>query len=386
MPTNNIISRSNAHALEVEQTIINEIIQGVAQGSSILPLMTKLPNMTGKQAKMAVLSSLPEAYWVSGDTGLKQTTEMAWKNKFIYAEELAVVVPIPEAVLADSTYNIWGEVKPRIIEQFYKKIDKAIILGDDKPQLWREGLIPSIINTGNSVKPASNNLYTQISNAMGEVEKDGFDVTGLLGSIALKAAFRTGLLDSTGQPLANSEVTSLQRSFARNGAWNDKLAKFIVGDFKQAVYAIRQDIEFKIFDSGVVTDNSGKIIYNLMQQDMVALRVTMRLGWELPNPINALNSDESTRFPFALVEPSTAPTTYNVEFVVKSGTAADSQVVEGAYVDFGGNILKTNASGKATFKSLGEANYTYSVEKDGKKATGTVAVEKAAQTVSVALV
>ena len=181
-------------------------------------------------------------------------------------------------------------------------------------------------------------------------------------------------------------MTGLQRTFARNGAWDDKLAKFIVGDFKQAVYAIRQDIEFKIFDSGVVTNSDGKIIYNLMQQDMVALRVTMRLGWELPNPINALNTDESTRFPFALVEPATAPTTYNVEFVVKDGTGTDATTVEDAYVEFGGNILKTNASGKATFKSLGNEKYAYSVEKDGKKATGTVDVATAAQTVSVALV
>lgn len=296
----NITSRTNAQALMGDQKIVNEIIQGVVQGSTILPLMTKLPNMTGAQAKIAVLAQLPEAYWIDGDTGLKGLTNAAWKNKYLYAEELAVVVPIPDAVIADAEYDIWGEIKPRIIEQFYKKIDEAIIDGKNKPTQWRAGLVPSVTAAGNVVAKTSN-LYNDISDAMTAVETDGFDVTGILGGVALKGEFRKGLVDSTGQPLANSEVTELPKAFAKNGSFDGTVAKAIVGDFKQAVFAIRQDIEFKLFDSGVITNSEGEIIYNLIQQDMKALRVTMRLGWELPNPINVLNDDENTRLPFAYI-------------------------------------------------------------------------------------
>ena len=98
---NSIIVRNDTTAIESVNKIVDEIIQGVTQGSTILPLMTKLPNMTAKQAKMAVLASLPEAYWVNGDNGLKETSSMAWANKYITAEELAVVVPIPQSVLDD---------------------------------------------------------------------------------------------------------------------------------------------------------------------------------------------------------------------------------------------------------------------------------------------
>lgn len=268
----NITSRTNAQALMGDQKIVNEIIQGVVQGSTILPLMTKLPNMTGAQAKIAVLAQLPEAYWIDGDTGLKGLTNAAWKNKYLYAEELAVVVPIPDAVIADAEYDIWGEIKPRIIEQFYKKIDEAIIDGKNKPTQWRAGLVPSVTAAGNVVTKTSN-LYNDISDAMTKVETDGFDVTGILGGVALKGEFRKGLVDSTGQPLANSEVTELPKAFAKNGSFDGTVAKAIVGDFKQAVFAIRQDIEFKLFDSGVITNSEGEIIYNLIQQDMKALRV-----------------------------------------------------------------------------------------------------------------
>lgn len=362
MAYNDRITRANAKPLEAEQTIINEIIQGVVENSQILPLATRLPNMTASQAKMAVLAGLPEAYFVTDDGGLKQTTKLAWKNKFIYAEELAVIVPIAKAVLDDASYDIWGQVKPRIVEAMYKKIDEAIITGKGKPANWRDGLIPSIINAGNNVTySADDNTFIKISKAMGKVEADGFDVTGILGGVGLKQAFREGLRDTTGQPLANSEVTELPRKYVKNGAW-DSTVNFIVGDFKQLVYSIRDDITFDVFDSGVITDGSGNIIFNLIQQDMLALRVTFRLGYELPNSINAVNPDESTRFPFALVENSSAPTTYTVTFTV---TDTSSSAVQNAIITFGGQVLKTNSSGQAVFKSLGNASYLYSVEKDG---------------------
>ena len=317
MPTYNTnIGRNDAKALIPTQDIIDEIIQGAVKNSKALQIMTRLPNMTTKQAKMPVLAMLPEAYWVDGDTGLKQTSKAMWGNKFITAAELAVIVPIPEAVLDDASYDIWGQIRPRIEEAFGKKIDEAIFLGKDKPTEWREGLIASIYNANAAVAPSTNNLYTQISNAMGKVEQDGFDVNGLVGGLALKQAFREGFVDTTGQPLANSEVTSLAREFVDNGAWDNTLAKFIVGDFKQAVYSIRQEITFKILDQGVITNGDGAVVLNLAQQDCVALRAVMRLGWEIPNPINAENPDEETRFPFALVEPSSAATTYNVTFTV----------------------------------------------------------------------
>lgn len=73
--------------------------------------------------------------------------------------------------------------------------------------------------------------------------------------------------------------------FPVNGAYDPEESLAIVGDWSQLVYAIRQDMTFKIFDSGVVQDpTTGNILYNLMQNDMVALRAVMRLGWEIPNP------------------------------------------------------------------------------------------------------
>ena len=64
---------------------------------------------------MPVLDMLPMAYFVNGDNGAKKTTKQAWDKKFITAEEIAVIVPIPEAVLDDAEYDIWAEVKPSAV-------------------------------------------------------------------------------------------------------------------------------------------------------------------------------------------------------------------------------------------------------------------------------
>lgn len=132
---------------------------------------------------------------------------------------------------------------------------------------------------------------------MVKVETSGYNVTGVLGGVDLKGQFRM-MLDDTGQPIKGTEIDGLPKYFIDNGAWDSSKAKLIVGDFTQAVYAIRQDITYKVLDQAVIQDPSdGTILYNLAQEDMVALRVVMRIGWEVPNPVNALAEDESVLLP-----------------------------------------------------------------------------------------
>lgn len=378
-----IIERSNI--IESTPALTAEMFQNVVSDSKILPLMRRLPDMTKSKESVAVNTLMAQAYWVSGDTGLKETTKAAWENKYLYAEEIAVVVPMPINVLNDSDYDIVGNIRPQIEAAFAKKIDEAILSGKNKPARFREGLIPSILNAGNNVVPSTNTLYKQISDAMGKVEEDGYEVNGILGGVGLKKVFREGLLDTTNQPLQGSEVTGLPRAFIDNGAWDSKV-KAIVGDFQQAVYSIREDIEFKLFDTGVITDSAGNVLYNLLQQDMVALRATMRIGWEIPNPVNALNGNEDTRFPFAYIENASAPTTYDVTFTVMDD-ASSASAISGAKVNMAGQTQTTDASGIATFKSLGDATYNYSVKKANFVTfENSVSVSSASASVSVTLI
>lgn len=296
------IDKTNVEAL-IDAQVANEIFEGVVRESKALSMFRRLPNMTSDKTKLRVLDSLPIAYFVDESTnnGRKNLTKMAWDKKYINAAELAVIVPIKENVLNDTSIDIWAEVKPRVVEAFGKKIDNAIFNGTDKPADWRAGLIPSIVTAGAEVTEGDN-LYSDINDVMTKVEESGYNVTGLLGGVGLKGKFRM-LTDTTGQPIKGTEIDSLPKAFLDNGAWDKTKSILIAGDFSQAVYAIRQDVTYKVLTEAVIQDpSSGDILYNLAQDDMVALRVVMRLGWEIPNPVNALN-ETATRFPFANLKP-----------------------------------------------------------------------------------
>lgn len=307
------IDRTGAEALISEQ-VANEIIQGVAEQSSVLRMGKKLPNMSKKKYRMPVLDMLPVAYWVNGDNGFKQTSKMAWKNKYIIAEELAVIIPIPEAVLDDADYDIWGEVKPRAIEALHKKIDGAILFDVEKPDTWRDGIVTGAAAAGNVVMLANgDDLYDKImaeDGVIAMVENSGYYPTGHMADISMRAKLR-GLKDTTGQPIFKHDVQGVTNyaldgspmDFPRNGAFDKSQALMISGDFSQLVYSIRQDVTYKVLTEATIVDPSTKeVIYALAQQDMVALRIVMRLGWEIPNPINSLKPTEAERFPFAVLK------------------------------------------------------------------------------------
>jgi len=297
------IGRSDVDAL-IETQVANEIFEGVVRNSKALQLFKRLPNMTSDKTKLRILDSLPIAYFVdeTQDNGRKNLTKVAWDKKFINAAEIAVIVPIKENDLNDADIDIWAQVKPRLVEAFGRKIDDAMLMGVGKPTDWRKGLVPSIEEVGAEVEETENGLYSDINDAMVKVEESGYNVTGLIGGVGLKGKFRM-MTDTTGQPLQATEIGSLPRTFVDNGTWDKTKSTLIVGDFSQAVYSIRNDITYKVLTEAVIQDpTDGSILYNLAQDDMVALRVTMRLGWEIPNPVNAENETE-TRFPFASLKP-----------------------------------------------------------------------------------
>lgn len=379
------ITKYNVEAL-FEPDVLEEIIQGTVKQSVAMQLFRRLPNMSTDTMKMRVLDTLPVAYWVNeGDAnGRKKLTKMAWDKKYIVAEEIAVIIPIKENVLNDSDIDLWGEIKPRISEAFAKKFDEAVFSGVDAPDGFRADLLTSVVNAGSLVtQQAGETLYSVIDKAMGKVEESDYIPNGLVGGLNLKSKFRN-MLDTTGQPLNTTEIGSLTRYYVANGAWDKTKAMMIVGDFSQAVYAIRQDVTYKLLDQAVIQDpTTGDILYNLAQEDMVALRCVMRLGWEIPNPITAEAPDEATRFPFAAIKGTNDAgiTTQDVTFTVGDGKDVGEDFFEGVTINAGGMRHKTGSDGKAKFK-LQEGTYDYTATLagyntvKGKVKVGASAVEE----------
>ena len=390
-----ITSRADAEAIIREQ-VVSTIFQDAPKQSVFMSLARKLPNMTSNQTRIRVLDFLPTAYWVNGDTGMKQTSKQAWDNVYINAAELAVIIPIPEAVLDDAEFDIFGEITPRVNEAIGQKVDSAIIFGVNRPAEWQNDIVTLARQAGNNVAPSGSpdyyNLILGEGGVISKVEEDGYMSTGALASMGMRAKLR-GIKATDGTPIFKSDMQGSTNYaldgapmyFPQNGAFDNTIAQLIIGDFKQAVYAIRQDITVKILDQGVIQDPATKeIAYNLAQQDMVALRVVFRMGWALPNPATRMDEDR-VGCPFAYLEPAMAMTTQKVTFTVKDNDS-EPKAVEGAIVDVNGSRLKTNASGVAEFH-LRPGTYPAKIRKSGYgTVTETVSVDKSAVPKAVTLI
>ncbi len=390
-----ITSRADAEAIIREQ-VVSTIFQDAPKQSVFMSLARKLPNMTSNQTRIRVLDFLPTAYWVNGDTGMKQTSKQAWDNVYINAAELAVIIPIPEAVLDDAEFDIFGEITPRVNEAIGQKVDSAIIFGVNRPAEWQNDIVTLARQAGNNVAPSGSPDYYDLilgeGGVISKVEEDGYMSTGALASMGMRAKLR-GIKATDGTPIFKSDMQGSTNYaldgapmyFPQNGAFDNTIAQLIIGDFKQAVYAIRQDITVKILDQGVIQDPATKeIAYNLAQQDMVALRVVFRMGWALPNPATRMDEDR-VGCPFAYLEPATAMTTQKVTFTVKDNDS-EPKAVEGAIVDVNGSRLKTNASGVAEFH-LRPGTYPAKIRKSGYgTVTETVSVDKSAVPKAVTLI
>lgn len=331
MPTfDSNTTRTDAGAL-IPEDAAREILQTVSEGSIVTRLARRMPNMSRAQRRVPVLSVLPQVYFV-GESGrspqtfdeVKQTTEMQWGNKYLNAEEIAVIVPIAQNVIDDVDYDLWGEIRPQIVAAIGAKIDAAVFFGTsdvDVPVTWPDGLLVQmpadhIVAVGDVTLDGRNDLYNDIlgdGGVISKVEEDGYFVNGNIAALSMRSKLRS-LRDDNGNPIfvqnmqqgTTYSLDGQRLEFPTNGAWDAAQALLMSGDWTQVVWALRQDINYKLLTEGVITNNANprQIIYNLGQDDMVALRVTFRMAWQIANPINRVNTNSTTRFPFATLVPA----------------------------------------------------------------------------------
>jgi HK97 family phage major capsid protein len=304
------IERSGASAL-IPEEVSNIILKDVQNKSAAMSLFRRLP-MGTNQTRLRILAALPQAYWVDGDTGLKQTTSIAWDNKFLVAEELAAIVPIPEALLDDVDYDVWGAVQPLLSDAIAIALDAAVFFETNKPASFPTGIVAGAVAASHVVVRGTaaadaGGVPADISNAFSKVEEDGFAVSGIVANQRYKGLLRNAR-DGEGRQL--NEVNSSQAygvgiDYAMEGQWptGTSQPEFIAGDFSHGILGVRTDVTYKLLDQAALFNPDGTVQYNLPQQDMVALRVMARFGFQTDNTINRTKptKTDATRYPWAVI-------------------------------------------------------------------------------------
>lgn len=292
----------------IPETVATEIIKE-APGQSVVINKARPVPMSTKVSKQPVLASLPDAYWLAGDTDLKQTTEVLWENVVMTAEELAVLVPVPNALIDDTSIPIWDEVKPLLVEAIGKKVDAAAIWGDDKPASWPTAIVPGATAAGNKVT-AGADLSVGVAELGRTLATDGYAANGFISQPGFNWRL-VGMRGSDGHPIYSPSLAAgqpaslygLQLDPVTNGAWKTTTpaTDLIALDWTKFVVGIRQDITFDLFDQMVISDSAGKVIFNAAQQDSKVLRVVFRVGFQTANPLTRVNPSKATRYPAAVL-------------------------------------------------------------------------------------
>lgn len=307
---NEQITRSN---VPVPTEVVNEILQE-APAQSVALTQFKRARMSTKTQTQPVLSVLPDAYWVNGDTGLKQTTHAEWGNLTMTAEELAVLVPIPNALIDDTNIPLWEEIKPLLIESVGKKVDLATMWGIEKPASFPTAMVPGAIAAGNVVAEGTGvDLGVDVATLAGKVAEDGFNVDTFAGQPGLNWEL-VGLRSSTGTPIYGNPMQAGQpgtlygfpMQSVTNGSWQAATAKLVEFDKSKFIVGVRQDFTFDLFDQMVINDDAGKVIFNSAQQDSKVMRLVFRVGFQVANPLTRVSASAATRYPAGVLTPKAA--------------------------------------------------------------------------------
>src|SRR6478609_119045 len=308
------ISRADALALLARQDI-NEIIKPETQTSAAMSAFRTI-RMSAGVARMPVPAALPTAGWVTDNnstdaTGVKPTSKVSWTNKELVAEEMAVIVPVHENTLADSNFDLWGEIRPLVSQEFGRILDAAVFFGEGKPATWLDpALVPGAIAAGNSVVEGTGvDLAEDFNEAFGLVEDDEFDVNSAFTGRFLRRQLR-GLRDENGQPIYldalrgdgnTASIYGQDLRYLTNGGWDRTEAIAMVGDASKVVIGVREDVQVKLLDQATLGTGANQI--NLAERDMVALRFKFRVAFATAYSTARVGGAISD-YPFAIIAPT----------------------------------------------------------------------------------
>jgi HK97 family phage major capsid protein len=305
MPNPPVVGRTDA--VIIPQAAAEALISGTVRQSAALSCFTRVPTGT-KDSVVPVLSRDIEAGWLSSDTGLKRVDAPKWEGEHLVAEELAVLVPIPNAVIADQTFNITAAMTPLFTRAMARGVDRAAIFGVNKPAGWPSpSLIEAATAAGNTVEAGADPVEDLMA-AAEQPSAQGYIVNRAVVRPGWQfAAARVRAHDLVANPAGADEPFPLIVAglpiYLDPPAWRTAQAHAFVIDSSCCLIGIRQDLTVTVHPDGVITDADGKVLFSAMQQDSTIYRAVMRVGFLLAAPPTDAGLPADERAPVAAVVP-----------------------------------------------------------------------------------
>lgn len=300
------ISRSEVATL-IQEEYANTLLDYALQGSTALAAFPTV-SMGSKLTHLPVLATLPDAGWVSESAtapeGVKPQSQVTWEDRTLVAEELAVIIPVHEDVLADCTVGALDQIAQLGGQAIGKKLDQAVFFGTSKPASWvSPALLPAAVTAGQVVENitgvANESDLVGATNQVAEaIALAGWQPDTLVSSLAIRYQV-ANLRDKNGQLVFRDDsLLGFNTLFNRNGAWDPESASALIVDSTRVRIGIRQDITVKFLDQATLSTG-----LNLAERDMVALRLKARFAYVLGTAATPMGNN---KYPVGAVVPISA--------------------------------------------------------------------------------
>ena len=281
---------TNSMALPSE--ISSEILQKTQQESAVMRLARRVA-LPGRGLTIPVITGDPSAAWVS-ETAAKPHSNGTPATKLMSAYKIAVIETFSNEFVRDAK-ALYDEMVRRLPLALAKVFDATVIGAVQAPGQNFDSFANC---TAQSILNANNGTYLGLVAADKDIAEHG----GILTGFALSATARGLLLtavDTTGRPLFLSSAAegAVDRvlgvpAFFNNGLYKAGTAAAgqtagtpavvgIAGDWTKAMYGTVAGVQIDVTDTATITGTANNQAYtiNLWQQNMVAVRAEIELGF-----------------------------------------------------------------------------------------------------------
>ena len=292
------IDRTKAAALFREE-VAPVVAERAIQSSTALTDFPRV-DMGQKVDKLPVLAALPVGGFLSADQAVKTESDVTWADKTLTAEEIAVVVPISQTVIDDSSIDVVAKVTELVGQEFGRVIDAAVFFGTGKPASWPDGLAPLAVTATQTVV-AVDDPAVDFNALFGLVEAVDYDVTNVYGARTIKAALRGQLGAPGGSHVylpGDGKVDFGSVYGAPLGfplGWDATQADAIAVDKSGIVLGVRQDVKIDILREATLP-----VFGSLAMKDSIAVRAVMRVAFQVVDPVSI---NGGRKYPVASLTP-----------------------------------------------------------------------------------
>lgn len=232
--------------------------------------------MDTESLTVPVLADMPGPTWVAEGKKINVVKPTILPVE-LKAKKLGFILTASREALNDTVLNTFDKLQNPIKDSFATVIDKAIISGDtiEDGQVFKNTLI-SVANEQPIVR-SKNSIADDISDSLAIIEDKGYSASNILAINSIKNELRKAKT-TTGDYLYK-DVNNLFGTPMNYNSQLDKTKGYaIVGDFKNYLLTgIYEDITYDVLREATLELSDGKTI-NLAQEDLVGIRVTMRIA------------------------------------------------------------------------------------------------------------